>query len=294
MESITCCPICNETHFTQFLSCKDFTTSLETFSLSKCNTCQFVFTNPRPSKEEIGKYYESDKYISHSGGKKNLIDWIYLLARKRTIQSKHQIIEQNSKGKAILDFGCGTGEFLKELSNNGYKTFGVEPSLTAREKAIKLKAGNITQSLSEISAQNFDVITLWHVLEHVHDLNESLRNFHYLLKNSGTIFIAVPNLKSQDAKHYKSYWAGFDAPRHLWHFSQADMKSLLKNNGFQLQTILPMKLDAYYVSLLSESYKNPNRLKIQNYLNAFINAFKSNVKARKNMNYSSLIYIASK
>ncbi len=294
MESILSCPVCNGIRFSLFLQCEDFTTTHDKFNLTRCETCHFVFTNPRPRQEEIDKYYQSDKYISHTGRKKNATDFLYLLARKKTLKTKRKIIELNSTGKSLLDFGCGTGEFLKEMNNNGYKTFGVEPSATAREKAINLKAGKITEDQSELVEKKFDVITLWHVLEHIHDISGSLQKFQQLLKDSGTIFIAVPNLKSPDAQHYKSYWAGYDVPRHLWHFSQSDMKILLQENGLKLVTVLPMRLDAYYVSLLSESYKNPNRFKLLNYFFAFIKGLQSNTMARKNLNFSSLIYIVRK
>jgi 2-polyprenyl-3-methyl-5-hydroxy-6-metoxy-1,4-benzoquinol methylase len=294
MESILACPICNGMHFTKFLDCTDFTTSQEKFTLEQCQTCTFVFTNPRPDKTEIGKYYQSDKYISHSGGRRDLIDQLYLLARKKTIRSKSQIIQQHSEGRTVLDIGCGTGEFLKELANKGYETFGIEPSLAPREKAIRLGAGKIINNISNLSEQTFDVITLWHVLEHIHDLNDSLRQIRQHLKNSGTIFIAVPNLKSQDAQHYKSHWAAYDVPRHLWHFSQDNMKTILLNHDLNIIATLPMRLDAYYVSLLSESYKNPQGIKLLKYFKGFSTALKSNMAARRHLNYSSRIYIARK
>ena len=294
MESITLCPVCSHTRFTNFLHCEDFTTSREKFTLSKCESCEFVFTNPRPDSKEIEKYYQSDNYISHSGGRKSAIDFLYLLARKRTLKAKRKIIEFNSNGKTVLDFGCGTGEFLKEMNIYGYETFGVEPSTIAREKASQQQAGKIFHDQSELPEQTFDVITLWHVLEHVHNLNEALQKFQKILSHSGTIFIAVPNLKSEDAQYYKSYWAAYDVPRHLWHFSATNMKTILEKNGFKLLRILPMKLDAYYVSMLSESYKNPSRFKLFNYLFAAIKGWQSNFLAKNGMNYSSLIYIARK
>ncbi len=294
MESITFCPVCNHTGFTNFLHCEDFTTSREKFALTKCDRCEFVLTNPRPNSKEIEKYYHSDNYISHAGGKKTAMDFLYLLARKKTLRAKRKIIASNSNGKTLLDFGCGTGEFLKEMNCNGYKTFGVEPSPIAREKASLLQAGKIAETQSELAQQQFDVVTLWHVLEHLHNLNESLESFRKVLRNSGTIFIAVPNLKSEDAQHYGPYWAAYDVPRHLWHFSTTNMKTILEKNGFKLLRILPMTLDAYYVSLLSESYKNPNRFKLFNYFSAVVQGWRSNHSAKHKLNYSSLIYIARK
>lgn len=294
MINLSACPVCSGNNFTDFLTCKDYTTSHESFSLRKCSSCGFTFTDPKPDEQSIEKYYQSDKYISHTGGQKNLFDLAYLYARKIALGNKRRIIEQHSGGKTILDFGCGTGEFLKEMKSSGWMIAGVEPSSNANEKASQATNGKIYKSLNEIQESNFDAITLWHVLEHLHDLNGSLREFYALLKKSGTIFIAVPNLRSYDAQFYDSYWAGYDVPRHLWHFNQDNMKKLLENIGFKLIEILPMKMDSYYVSLLSESYKNPRQLKIINLVKAFARGLVSNLKAKNTTNYSSLIYIAKR
>ena len=294
MINVSACPICTGNNFTDFLTCKDYTTSGESFMLRRCSACGFTFTDPKPDEQSIAKYYLSNKYISHSGGQKNIFDLTYRLARKVALSSKRAIIEQHSDGKTILDFGCGTGEFLKELKSKGWMIAGVEPSQNANEKASQLTNKKIYKSLTEIQESNFDAITLWHVLEHLHDLNGSLRKFHALLKESGTIFIAVPNLESNDAQFYNSFWAGYDVPRHLWHFNQENMKKLLENIGFKLMEVLPMRMDSYYVSLLSESYKNPLQLKVINLVKAFGHGLLSNFKAKKTTNYSSLIYIAKR
>ncbi|MBI1770045.1 MAG: class I SAM-dependent methyltransferase [Bacteroidetes bacterium] len=292
MITLSTCPICSGNNFVDFLICKDHTTSCENFSLKKCGTCEFTFTDPKPDEQSIGKYYQSDKYISHTGGQKKLLDSIYLLARKIALTNKRRLVEEKFNGKSVLDFGCGTGEFLKEMKDHGWRIAGVEPSQKANEKAFLTTNNKIYKSLSEIQESNFDVITLWHVLEHLHDLNGSLRKFFDLLKESGTIFIAVPNMQSYDAQFYKSFWAGYDVPRHLWHFNQENMKKLLENNGFILSGVIPMKMDSYYVSLLSESYKHPDQPKFINLIKAFNRGLVSNLKAKKSSNYSSLIYIA--
>src|SRR5258708_17517981 len=294
MINVSACPICTGHNFTDFLTCKDYTTSGESFMLRRCSACGFTFTDPKPDEQSIAKYYLSDKYISHSGGQKNIFDFTYRLARKVALSSKRAIIEQHSDGKTILDFGCGTGEFLKEMKSNGWVIAGVEPSQNANEKASQLTNKKIYKSLTEIQESNFDAITLWHVLEHLHDLNGSLRKFHALLKESGTIFIAVPNLESYDAQFYNSFWAGYDVPRHLWHFNRENMKKLLENIGFTLMESRPMRMDSYYVSLLSESYKNPRQLKVINLVKAFGRGLLSNFKAKKTTNCSSLIYIAKR
>jgi 2-polyprenyl-3-methyl-5-hydroxy-6-metoxy-1,4-benzoquinol methylase len=294
MITLSSCPICSGVSFSDYLICKDYTTSGETFSLKRCLTCNFTFTDPKPDEEAIGKYYLSDKYISHTDGQKTFIDSIYVIARSIALKSKRKILENNTEGKSILDFGCGTGAFLNEMKTHGWQTVGVEPSASANEKARELTKAQIYRSIAEIKESNLDAITLWHVLEHLHDPNATLQKFRKLLKESGTIFIAVPNLKSHDAEFYKSFWAAYDVPRHLWHFSQDNMKSLLEKNGFKLVDTLPMKMDSFYVSLLSESYQNPYQSKAINLLKALVRGFVSNIKARKNKNYSSLIYIAQR
>ena len=294
MITLSACPICSGTKFTDFLNCKDHTTTGETFSLKKCAKCEFTFTDPKPEEESISRYYQSEKYISHTGGQKNLLDSIYLFARKIALRKKRKVLEKNTIGKLILDFGCGTGEFLNHMQTNGWTITGVEPSSNANQKAKELTNGKIYKSLDELKESGFDAITLWHVLEHIHDLNGTVQKLSQLLKDSGTIFIAVPNLKSNDAEYYKSFWAAYDVPRHLWHFNQDNMKELMENNGFKLVDTLPMKMDSFYVSLLSESYQKPNQSKLINLVKAFIRGWLSNIKARKNKNYSSLIYIAKR
>ncbi len=294
MITISSCPICSGSNFISFLHCKDHTTSGEDFNLKKCISCGFTFTDPKPDEESIGKYYLSEKYISHTGGQKTFLDSIYLFARKIALKKKREILEKNSAGKSILDFGCGTGEFLNEMKHHDWQIAGVEPSPNANQKAQETTGTKIYTALAETNESQFDSITLWHVLEHIHDLNGTLKKFSVLLKKSGTIFIAVPNPKSHDAEFYKSFWAGYDVPRHLWHFNQENMKKLLENNGFKLINTLPMKMDSFYVSLLSESYQNPTQTKVVSLMKAFVRGWISNIRARKNTNYSSLIYIAKR
>ena len=294
MIYVNSCPICAGQQFTDFISCKDFTTTGETFEIKKCNSCSFTFTNPQPDEKSIGKYYLSSNYISHTGGKKNITDRIYLLARKWALKKKRNLIENISDGNSILDYGCGTGEFMSEMKKNGWEASGIEPSQIAREKSEKLNQTKVFIQLEEIENKKFDVITLWHVLEHIHDLNRTMEGLTQRMKDSSALIIAVPNLKSYDAEHYKSFWAAYDVPRHLWHFNQENMKQLLKNHGLKIVQVSPMKLDSYYVSMLSELYKNPKKNKFVNLFSAIITGLKSNMKARKSGNYSSLIYIATK
>jgi len=293
LTSLLNCPICDGADFRPHLICIDHTVSHENFTLKTCSQCQFVFTDPRPENTALSNYYLSDNYISHTGGKNTFIDKLYLMARKMTLRWKRKLIESNSDGDNILDIGCGTGEFLKEMQTREWKISGVEPSSTARASAEKRTGTEIHQLLSDLpAAKTFSAITLWHVLEHLPDLNQSLQTLQYLLKESGTIFIAVPNLRSYDAQYYKSLWAGYDVPRHLWHFNKENMKALLEKNGFRLTNIVPMRLDSFYVSLLSESYKDPEKSKFLHLITASLVGFHSNRAGSKSREYSSHIYVA--
>ncbi len=219
---------------------------------------------------------------------------VYVFARTITLGWKLKLINKYKPVGSILDYGCGTGEFLYHLKNNGWATMGVEPSEGARQKATSLLKAAVSESIDQIKGNQFDVITLWHVMEHIHDLNQKLSSIKSLLKQDGIIFIAVPNHEAPDARKYGAYWAGYDVPRHLWHFSKDSMKKLFDKTGLELIGIHPMKLDAYYVSLLSEGYKNQNQNKIVSGLKAVVSGLISNLMANKNQNHSSLIYIAKR
>lgn len=294
LEAVAVCPVCNGSQFSPFLSCKDHTTSGEKFNLVRCNSCSLLITNPRPDSYSIGSYYQSQNYISHSGSTHTIGDQLYLLLRKFTIQWKSKLVRTHSSkvNGSLLDFGCGTGEFVNQMSVEGWQCSGVEPSDNARLKAKQLTGLNIESSIDQLPNSKFDVVTLWHVLEHIADVKATLKQIITQVHPNGIIFVAVPNHKSKDAEYYQNLWAGYDVPRHLWHFSQSSMSLLLASCNLKLLEIIPMKLDAYYVSLLSEQYKRENKNSLAAYLSALRQGMKSNLSARKNKNYSSLIYVA--
>lgn len=292
METINRCPLCNSSEFNPHLEVKDYTTTGEVFHIMACRGCGFLLTNPRPSPTQISRYYQSDKYISHTGGGKSLFDRVYLFARNFTLRWKHDTITAYHSKGSILDYGCGTGEFLQHCQQLGWDVSGVEPSDDARTKATELISKPVAPTISELEETQYDAITLWHVLEHIHTLPNTLKTLAGKLKPSSTIFIAVPNYKSPDARHYQAHWAGYDVPRHLWHFSPETMTTLLNKVGLKIVAIKPMKLDAFYVSLLSEGYKNPDQPKWLAATKAFIRGLHSNLTAAKTKNHSSLIYIA--
>jgi len=276
--------ISNKKHF---LTVKDYSVSKETFDLYYDETLDMLITHPQPSLENLGKYYESEDYISHTDNKRSLFEKLYHFIKSIALKNKINLINslQPKKGR-ILDIGAGTGEFLSVAKNDGWLTIGVEPS--ERAKAIaKNKGVSFVEETSELENHSFDVISMWHVLEHVPDLDKQIKELKRLLKPTGTLIVAVPNFKSFDAKHYGKFWAAFDVPIHFWHFSKTAIKLLFEKEEIKLEKVLPMKFDSFYVSLLSEKYKSGK----MNFIKAFFTGLQSNLKAKMNFEYSSHIYI---
>lgn len=292
LEELNTCPLCDSGHFNNYLTCKDYTVSGEEFNLVTCTNCSFTFTNPRPKADELHQYYQSQDYISHSNKSNSPVNFIYKIARNFTLKKKVALINSlNAKGR-MLDIGCGTGHFIAACQHDGWSINGVEPDENARKIARDKTSIHISNDLKNVEGTDFDIITLWHVLEHVPNLNDFMHLLVSKLKTTGKLIVAVPNYKSHDAQYYQQYWAAYDVPRHLYHFDQDSMGKLANQYKLKIDKILPMSLDAYYVSLLSEGYKGSGLLK---FIKAPIRGFISNQKAKKNnYNYSSLIYILSK
>ncbi|TND10606.1 MAG: type 12 methyltransferase [Bacteroidetes bacterium] len=257
-NKIESCPVCGSKEIEKKLQCRDFTVSKELFDIVSCKKCSFFFTNPQPEVSDLGRYYESDDYVSHSDTSKGIVNWLYQRVRKTTLKRKLKLVNRLSGQGKLLDIGCGTGHFLHTAKTGGWETIGIEPSESARKVAREKFGINAFEEdhLVQLQAQSFDVITMWHVLEHVPFLNERVAELKRLLKPGGVLIVAVPNHLSHDADHYKENWAAWDVPRHLWHFAPSDIKNLFGKQQMGVKEILPMKFDAYYVSMLSEKYKN--------------------------------------
>lgn len=291
MESVTNCPICNSDSFAPFIECKDYTVSKNTFAIVQCKSCGFKLTSPRPEEAEAGKYYQSEDYVSHSNTSKGLVNKLYQQARKITLKRKLKLITSVS-GKqqgSLLDLGCGTGEFLNTCKQSGWNVKGIEPSPDARAFAAKQYGLEVQETDKWDFADNtFDVVSAWHVLEHVYKLEETAKQVKRMLSPTGTFIVALPNCNSADADFYKQYWAAYDVPRHIWHFTPKDVKAFFEKQGFTLKEVLPMPLDAYYICMLSEKYKGGNT----SYGRAAIHGWFSNSQAHKNgSTFSSQIYI---
>ncbi len=255
----------------------------------RCSECDFLFTTPRPPIEKIGDYYKSEEYVSHSSTKKGIVNRAYNVVRNYTLKTKIKLVETLVSDKKILDIGAGTGHFLSQAAASGFQVTGLEPDVDARRVAKELNGIELRElsDLYELSAVSFDAITMWHVLEHVYNLNQDLSQIASLLKQNGVLIIAVPNYTSFDAEYYKEFWAAYDVPRHLYHFSPETIKNIVEKTGLKFEKMVPMKFDSYYVSMLSEKYRGGG------IVNAMRIGWLSNVKA-KNGKYSSQIYIFRK
>lgn len=241
------------------LSCRDHMLSHKEFNIVKCPGCSLVYTNPRPSPSNLGAYYESGEYISHTESRKGLKEKLYHLVRREMLRRKKNLINNIKPGKKfILDVGCGAGEFLKTMQDTGNEVIGYEPAPVPRQKATNkgLKVLGEERELKNIG--NPDVITLWHVLEHMPDFMDRLKEFNKMLAPGGFLILAVPLWQSYDAYFYGEHWAAWDVPRHLFHFDNDSLLRVCKDAGFTFHQSNALPFDAYYVSLLSEQYKgNP-------------------------------------
>ena len=286
------CPICDTNQVSLLMQVNDFSLTGDLFDLYKCQNCSLNFTHPIPDKDQIAPYYNFPEYISHTDIKKGWMNSLYHKVRQHTLRKKTDWVQSLFTGYkgSILEVGAGTGAFADAMAKNGWQVTALEPDASSREIAFKNYGIHLLPSveLENLPQSSFDVITLWHVLEHVHDLKFYINTFKKLLKQNGRLIIAVPNHTSYDAQFYKNYWAAYDVPRHLYHFSPSSMQFLMKSNGFNLASLKPMWFDSFYVSLLSEKYKKTGLLGI---VRAFIIGGVSNLIAlNSNSKASSIIY----
>lgn len=273
-----------------FLKAKDHSVTGEEFELIQNAEYGFLETSPQPSSEKLPDYYKSEDYISHTDSQRNLFEKVYHLVRSISLKKKLKLINSfSSESKKLLDVGCGTGDFLQTASENNWTVSGIEPNKQARKFANEKTNDSVfeIEQLLKYEESSFDVITLWHVLEHLPNLENHLKVFKKLLKSNGTLIIAVPNYKSYDAKYYKQFWAAYDVPRHLWHFNKTSISKLVSKQHMKVIKVKPMWFDAFYVSMLSEKYKFGK----MNPFKGLFNGLLSNLKSIKTKEASSLIYI---
>ena len=254
--TIKTCPLCGGTRPERALTCVDHYATGEMFHLCRCPECGFLFTQDFPVEAEIGRYYETPDYISHTDTRKGAVNRLYHAVRSHMLKRKATLVERNAHRKEgrLLDIGTGTGYFANTMRQRGWQVQAAEKSEQARQFALEHFALEVKPetALAEMEAESFDVVTLWHVMEHLEHLNETWQRLNSLLTEKGILVVAVPNCSSFDARKYGAYWAAYDVPRHLWHFTPDTMQRFGSKHGFVLAARYPMPFDAFYVSMLTE------------------------------------------
>lgn len=286
------CPWCGSDKAQINLWLKDDFLSKEDFHICECLNCGLLYTMPRPNKEKIGEYYKSEEYYSHQENKKGFIPKLYEKVKKVNLKHKYELATKGLTTGKLLDIGCGVGDFLHSAEAHGWQCIGVEPSEEAKAIASQRTTANILSSIEQESLpdESFDVITMWHVLEHVDDLRWQVAQLQRLIKPNGRIVIALPNYKSYDGQYYKEHWAAYDVPRHLNHFNRTTISKILKTNDLKLVTTDKLKWDAYYISYMSEQYKIHKLPLVRGVYRGWL----SNMKARRSGEWSSVVYIFEK
>jgi SAM-dependent methyltransferase len=288
----SCCPVCASESIKNIFQANDHTVSRSLFPVAECAQCTLRFTQDVPDAAAMIPYYKAAAYISHTNTSKGLINRLYQIVRKRTLVKKRKLVQEYSglkKGR-LLDVGSGTGAFVAEMKKNGWEVTGLEPDEDARKMARKVFHLDLddTATFYQMAPGSFDVITLWHVLEHVHDLSAYVEQLKNLLDKNGKLLVAVPNYTALDASIYQEDWAAYDVPRHLYHFSPASMKWLMEAHGLRIHSYLPMWYDSFYISLLSSKNKDGRT----RWISALINGLRSNLKAMSDpKKCSSVIYV---
>lgn len=290
LRHLQTCPICKEDKFRDEFAVKDYSISEESFTIVKCSSCGFIFTNPQPKLNDLGRYYESENYVSHSQSRKGLINSLYQAVKNLNLRDKYAYVKKYVPRGTWIDYGAGAGDFVSFVRKRGISVKGYEPNATARRNAQDKGVSLFTlEQIHEIPDNSIACITLWHVLEHIPDFISVLRQLSLKLKPGGVLAIAVPNCASYDALLYKNYWAAYDVPRHLWHFRESDIQTISKQLHLSYESKKGMPFDSYYVSMLSEKYKNRTVL-----LGAYY-GLKSNLLAKfSSYPYSSQIYLLKK
>lgn len=286
----TKCPWCGSEKSHLHLKLKDYFLTQEDFEIVECEECHLLYTTPRPDANEIGRYYQSENYYSHQENKKGFIPKLYEAIKKINIKHKYKIATEGiAKGGKMLEIGCGVGDFLHYAEQKGWECYGAEPS----EDAVKILHSKSDakivkpEQVEGFPDATFDLICMWHVLEHIDNLKWQIDQLKRLIKPQGRIVIALPNYQSYDAKYYKDKWAAYDVPRHLNHFSDDFMRNKLVDNELIFEKEEKLVWDSYYISYLSEQYCSHKCALLKGAWRGLV----SNLKAKRSGQYSSLIYV---
>ena len=280
------------------LSANDHLVTGRKFDILKNPETTILETHPRPTKEELPTYYDSENYTSHNDKSAGIVSFCYRIIKSISTRRKIRI-GQNSLSKntpqnkpRLLDVGCGTGDFLYSCLKKGWQINGIENNKNAKKNSRTEVSSFIFDDFEFLKSQpeRFDIITMWHSLEHIIDLKQTIVDMKKLLTNKGVIVVACPNHKSFDAMFYKESWAAYDLPRHLWHFDKDSISKLFLEHNMQLTKTLPMYWDSFYISILSEKIIS----KKNKFLKGVIVGLLSNVSAMFSKEHSSLIYVFNK
>jgi len=288
------CPLCASKNIQASLATMDYSISKEAFDIFDCADCSFRFTQLIPSPETIGPYYNSEVYISHSDTKEGFVNSVYHRARDLMLNRKRKLVQSLTQGKRLLDVGSGTGYFLDHMKRNGYQVKGIEIDADARratKEKFGIEVGEPASLLEGKIKEKVEIVTMWHVLEHLHDLHGYMGSIRHQLTDDGFLLIAVPNHASYDAQYYKKLWAAYDVPRHLWHFTPKTIAQLAAINGFEVVSQKRLPLDPFYNSLLSEQYKGNKLALFSGGVVGGISLLKSYLNPKKS---TSPIYILKK
>ncbi len=254
----TDCLVCQSSEQKEVIRVRDHLVSQKIFRINECSKCGFRFIHNPPSEQDAHLFYESEDYIEHSDSSKGLINWTYHKARKWMLRYKLRLIRSLDRGNRILDFGTGTGYFLNYMQSKRYEGLGIEISEQAREfgrETFGLDIRPPDRIYKQGFPSEFDYITFWHVLEHVYHPGAIIEQMHRLLAANGVLIIALPNFRCMDQSYYKEFWAGYDVPRHLWHWDRSTFETFMNNHKFELIKTKMLPLDPFYNCLISESYR---------------------------------------
>ena len=291
----TCCPLCKSEHITKRFACNDMFATGEVFDIMECPSCGLAFTQDVPDEKEIGRYYESQSYISHSNTSKGLVNKAYHLVRTIMLRKKARLIKKLTllKSGKLLDYGAGTGHFARTMANKGWNVTAIEKSANARKLALEQYGFVIhpEEHLANVDNKELDVVTMWHVMEHIQDPDKMWSELYRILDDTGIAIIAVPNSKSYDALEYKEHWAAYDVPRHLWHFTPSTIMKWGEKHKFILERQYTMPFDGFYISLLSESYRGGKMTRLKGFWHGFKGWM---AQTKKRSASSSIIYVFRK
>ena len=247
----THCIICSSKYASSFISLNDrLSNSSKKYNLLKC-ICGFIYLNPRPDIGEINHYYKLDNYDPHKESFNSFWNTAYHYVQKVTLNWKYRIITKYIKKGSLLDIGGGKGEFAQFINKKGW-------DVTFQDNMTDLNRREnnsfFVRELSNVnSTKRFDVITLWHSLEHIHNIKYLFDSINNMLKDSGILIIAVPNMNAPERKFYKYTWAPYDAPRHLYHFNLDSLNKLCQNKGYYIMSKYSLYQDIPYNVILSTS-----------------------------------------